>query len=147
MSQLSVVMAKLSGIRRAIVSLMNENISRNRSKGEILTRSNYAPDQVQHYFTQAADLVETLRGLRPNLYDDFQSIKTEPELAMAASEPGQPAPVHFSRGQADRLVRDIDQVFEIRANSELEQPSQEAARRGVHHPWTLQRLASVAVLH
>lgn len=48
---------------------------------------------------------------------------------MVSTVPGQPAPVHFSRAQVERLVRDIDQVFEIRANSELEQPKQEAARR------------------
>ena len=38
-------------------------------------------------------------------------------------------PSHFSRAQAERLIRDIDQNFEIRANSELEQPKPEAARR------------------
>lgn len=104
---------------------MNENVSRNRSGGEILTRSNYQPDMVQHYFVQAKCHLETLRRLLPDLYADFQSIKTEPEMAMIAPGPGQPAPMHFSRAQADRLVRDIDQVFEIRANSELEQPKPE----------------------
>jgi predicted nucleotide-binding protein len=122
-------MAKLSGIRKAMISVMNENVSRNRSGGEVLTRSNYQPDHVQHYFCQAAEHLATLKKLLPDLYGDFQPIKTEPETTMVVPGPGQPAPVHFSRSQADRLVRDIDQIFEIRANSELEQPKPQAVRR------------------
>lgn len=47
---------------------------------------------------------------------------------MVPPQPGQLAPVYFSRAQVERLIRDIDQIFEIRANSELEQPKREAAR-------------------
>jgi len=129
MSELSNAMAKLSGIRKAVLAAMNENVSRNRSRGEVLTRANYPADLVQHYFTQAASHLDTLKRLLPELYGDFQGIKTEPEATMVAPDPGQPAPVHFSRAQAERLIRDIDQIFEIRANSQLEQPKQEAARR------------------
>ena len=50
-------------------------------------------------------------------------------MEMTAPSPGQAAPMHFSRAQADRLIRDIDQIFEIRANSELEQPKPESMRR------------------
>lgn len=128
MSDLSTVMAKLSGVRKALTAVMNENVSRNRSAGELLTRANFAPALVQHYFVQAAGHLETLRKLLPDLYGDFQAINTEPDTAMVAPGPGQPAPVHFSRAQAERLVRDIDQIFEIRANSQLEQPKREAAR-------------------
>lgn len=48
---------------------------------------------------------------------------------MVPPSPEQPAPMHFSRAQTERLIRDIDQIFEIRANSELEQPKQVAVRR------------------
>lgn len=129
MSELSTLMAKLSGIRKALISVMNENVSRNRSGGEVLTRSNYPPDHVQHYFSQATEQMATLKKLLPDLYGDFQPIKTEPEMTMVAPGPGLLAPVHFSRSQADRLVRDIDQIFEIRANSELEQPKPQTVRR------------------
>jgi len=129
MGDLSTAMAKLSGIRKAIAAVMNENVSRNRSAGEVLTRANFAPDLVRHYFVQAATHLEALKKLRPDLYGDFQPIKTEPDTTMVSPGSGQPAPLHFSRAQAERLVRDIDQLFEIRANSELEQPKQEAARR------------------
>lgn len=129
MSELSTAMAKLSGIRKALVAVMNENVSRNRSAGETLTRTHYPPENVQHYFVQAAGNLETLKKLLPDLYSDFQTIKTEPETTMVAPSAGQPAPVHFSRSQAERLIRDIDQIFEIRANSQLEQPKPEAVRR------------------
>ena len=129
MSDLSNAMAKLAGIKQAVVGLMNENVSRNRSGGEIKTRSNYPPDQIQHYFWQASTHLETLKKLLPDLYSDFQQIETWPKMTMAEVTPGQPAPVHFSRAQAERLVRDIDQIFEVRANSELAQPKPAAARR------------------
>jgi len=129
MSELSTTMAKLSGIRKAVVAAMNENVSRNRSRGEVLTRASYPADLIQHHFAQAAGHLETLKKLLPDLYSDFQAIKTEPAMKMMAPGPGEPDPMHFSRAQAERLVRDIDQIFEIRANSELEQPKQEAARR------------------
>lgn len=122
--ELAVVMAKLSGIRKAVLSAMNENVSRNRSSGEVLTRSSYPPDAVGHYFVQAKGHVDSLRRLLPDLFEDFQAIETEPGMAMASPGQGQPSPMHFSRAQADRLIRDIDQIFEIRANSELPQPTQ-----------------------
>ena len=129
MTELSILMAKLSGIEKALVSVMNENVTRSRSVGETLTRKHFPPDLVQHYFSQAAIHLEKLKMLLPNLYGDFQTIKTEPEATMVATSPDEPAPVHFSRLQTDRLVRDIEQIFEIRANSELEQPKNEVAQR------------------
>src|SRR6185436_14124192 len=51
-----------------------------------------------------------------------------PDVEMVP-KPGQPTPRHFSRAQGERLVRDIDQIFEIRANSQLGQPKREAPRR------------------
>lgn len=129
MSQTPNLMAKLSGIRKALVAAMNENVSRNRSGGDVLTRSNFSPDQVEHYFTQAANHVDALKTLLPDLYGDFQNIETKPALAMADPAPNAPAPMHFSRAQVERLVRDIDQVFEIRANSELETPKPTAPQR------------------
>ncbi|MDO8756209.1 MAG: nucleotide-binding protein [Polaromonas sp.] len=128
MSELAIVMAKLSGIRKAVVSVMEENVSRHRSSGEVLTRTNYAPDSIGHYFRQAASHLAALKVLVPDLYSDFQVIKIEPETVMAAAPDGTVAK-HYSRSQADRLIRDIDQIFEIRANSELAQPKQEAVSR------------------
>ena len=122
-------MAKLSGIQKALISVMNENVSRARSSGDVKTRANFDPDLVQHYFTQAASLLEKLKELLPGLYGDFQSIKTEPETEMAPSGPEKKVVWHFSRRQVEKLSRDLEQIFELRANSELEQPKTESPRR------------------
>ena len=71
MSEVSTVMAKLSGIRKAVAAVMNENVSRNRSAGELLTRAHYRPDLVQHYFTQAAAHLEALKETRAGLVRRF----------------------------------------------------------------------------
>lgn len=129
MNALSITMAKLSGIRKAVVALMAENVSRNRSNGEVLTRANYAPDLAQHHFVQAARLLDDLKQALPDLYGDFQPITVEPDAAMAPPNPSKETPYHYSRAQAERLVRDIDQIFELRANSELAQPKADPVRR------------------
>lgn len=140
MSEIAVAMAKLAGIRNAVLSVMNENVSRNRSAGQVLTRSSFSPETIQHYFVQSASFIDSLRKLLPAFYGDFQAIKTEPEMQMASPGPGQPAPMHFSRAQAERLVRDIEQIFEIRANSELASPQQPSIQcvfisHGRSHDW------------
>jgi predicted nucleotide-binding protein len=115
MSELSTAMAKLSGIRKALSATPNE--------------TNYPPDQVMHYFTQAATHVETLKRLRPDLYGDFQGIQFAPETAMVNLNRAAANVMHYSRSQVERLIRDIDQILDIRPNRELEQPKQEALRR------------------
>jgi predicted nucleotide-binding protein len=129
MTELSNAMAKLSGIRVALISALTENVSRNRGKGEVKTRANFHPDSVQHYFRKAASQIDNLKRLLPDLYSDFQEIKIEPDTEMAPLSAEQNAEWFFGRPQVERLVRDIDQIFEIRANSELEQPKKENSRR------------------
>jgi len=128
MSELSAVMAKLSGIRMAIVAVLNDQATIFAGERRVRRRV-YAPADVEHHFAQAASSLELLQKLLPDLYGDFQAIKTIPEAEMSAARPGVPAPTYFSLEQVERLIRDIDQIFEIRANSQLEQPRQEAARR------------------
>ena len=122
MTELSIAMAKLSGIRKALISATSENVGLNRRKGEVRTRESFSCNQVSHYFTHASHHLETLKRLVPDLYNDFQLIDAEPNDA--TSEDGR-----FTRSKLERLVRDIEQIFEIRANSELEQPKQKALRR------------------
>ena len=128
MIQPSIVLAKLSGIRRALLDALNENVSRNRSAGELKTRVTFETDQVKHYFVQAQNLLGDLRASLPDLYGDFQTLETIPSVEMMG-RPGEEAPFHYSRSQLERLVRDIDQIFEIRANSELSPPKQPPIRR------------------
>lgn len=119
MNEIAIVMAKLSGIRGAVLSVANEHIGRNRP----LMRSSFPPDVIEHYFIQANRCIENLKRILPNLFDDFQPMKVVPEQVMSVMAPGLQAPMHFSRAQVDRLIRDIDQIFEMRANSELAQPA------------------------
>ena len=142
-------MAKLSGIRRAVAGVMNENVSRNRS-GEVLTRATFAPSLVQHYFQQAAAHLQTLRQQLPSLYGDFQPMDIEPATAMSLPGPEE-TDRHFSRAQVERLIRDIDQVFEIRANTELEQPKPQTEPRvfishGRSNDWREDRCDSAVIV-
>lgn len=123
------LLAKLAGVRSAVVAAMNENVSRNRNAGAVLTRTTFAPEQVEHYFKQAAAHIDTLKMLLPDLYAEFQVVETKPSMEMAASKPNVPASWHFSPAQMERLVRDIDQIFEVRANSELQAPVAQPPRR------------------
>ena len=129
MTELSIAMAKLAGIQKATLSARDENVSRNRSAGEKLTRSNFSPELVGHYFFQSASILNQLRRLAPELYGDFQEVAIEPDTEMLSPSDGTPAPKHFSKAQLDCLIRDIDQIFEIRANSELAQPTQRIENR------------------
>jgi hypothetical protein len=81
-------MAKLSGIRKAVAALVNENINPNTSMG-IIRRKTYPPNVVEHYFKQAAGHLEALKRLLPDLYGDFQVINSEPETEMTPMRPGE----------------------------------------------------------
>ena len=114
----------LSGLRKAATAALNENIAPNYDEG-VRRRDYFPPELVGHYFKQVADYVQRLKHLLPVLYEDFYFAEAEPDTKMASTPPSW----HFSRAQTERLVRDIDQVFEIRANSELAEPLPRAHRR------------------
>lgn len=116
MDELGTVMAKLAGIRKAVTALLDETAS------QALPRRSFPIELVGHQFKQAAGLVDRLRFLLPALYDDFQTIQTDPSVLMAPRD-GTPTPNQYARHQLEHLRRDIDQIFEVRANSELSQPS------------------------
>ena len=124
MSEVSNAMAKLAGTQKAIVAVLNENVSPTYRKDSRF-RNYFEPDLVRHYFSQSASHIEVLRRLLPDLYEDFHFIQAEPDKELATTPPS----MAFSLGQMERLVRDIEQVFEIRANSELAQPKPEALQR------------------
>jgi predicted nucleotide-binding protein len=128
-SQVANAIAKLAGIRKSLIAAMNVNVSRARSRSEVIVRSHFPPDEVGHYFAQTATHIETLRAQLPDLFGDFQTVDVVPAAKMAESPSGTPVPDHYSRAQTDRLVRDIEQVFEIRANSELGAPQADKPRR------------------
>lgn len=119
MSDVAKTMAKLSGIRKAISAVASENVSARRGAGEVKTRAHFDPDLVKHYFSQAKAHVDTLRKELPDLFEDFQPIVDAPKaLVNLTGGPG----LWFGREQIEQLGRDIDQIFEIRANSQLAEP-------------------------
>lgn len=124
MNSIAGTFAKLSGVRKAVAAALNENVLPGYQKG-VRTRDHFTPDLVGHYFVQVASHVETLRRSLPDLYGDFHFVQATPGTQMATTPPSW----EYSRTQLERLVRDIDQVFEIRANCELGQPAAEALRR------------------
>lgn len=122
MSDFQATMAKLAGISKALDGVLHENVGRGHLPQQRQERKNFQPSLVKHYFEQTAKHLETLRTLSPALFDDFQKIHTQPLLKMAHVGGDGDTPMHYSRSQLEGLARDIDQLFEIRANSELEQP-------------------------
>jgi predicted nucleotide-binding protein len=130
MSVVAIAIAKLAGIRRALVSVASENVSRNKSGGDVVFRDNFGPTIVGHYFDQARDQLEMLKKSLPGLYGDFQRLPRDPDVKMMPIE-GMDRENNYSRSQIEQLIRDIDQIFEIRANSELSQPAEEQVHRRV----------------
>lgn len=108
MNQFVVAMAKLAGIRNAVSAALNEKGPRDRLRIE------FDPTDVDHYFKQSNEMLKILRSLASELFNDFQEIEAKPNLEL-----GSPSAMYYSKYQLERLVRDIDQIFELRANSEL----------------------------
>lgn len=120
MDKVSVCMAKLSGTRKALVAALDECVDRGRA-GNRKTLI-YEPTAVSHYFLTASNQISALRSLLPSLFSDFQEIDVIPGYEMNSTGSDLVKQKMFERSQLERLVRDIDQIFEIRANSFLEQP-------------------------
>lgn len=124
MNSVSTSMAKLAGIRKAIQALLDEIRIRTSRPYE-----QFRPDQVGHYFTSASKELSVLREKLPELYVDIPAFLTAPQIEMAATSPNTGTDLWYGRSQLQRLARDIDQIFEIRAHSELAMPEQHAALR------------------
>ncbi|MEX3934804.1 TIR domain-containing protein [Paraburkholderia phymatum] len=120
MSSVAIVMAKLAGIRRAVGAALEEKVNVDRAGGRL--RTNFGPVSNGHYFVQAATLIDQLRTLLPDYYGDFHRINTKPLQQMAAKNADGSTVFNYTRDQVEQLARAIDQVLEIRANSELAQP-------------------------
>lgn len=132
-------MAKLAGIRKSLGDVLNENVSRRQNQGDTRLRENFDPGTVSHYFEQSQGHINNLRILLPDLFGDFQAIEIHATVQMSHG-PNEVRPNFYSRKQLERLARDIDQIFEIRANCELQQPVKERPRRvfvthGRTHDW------------
>lgn len=127
MSEMQATIAKLAGISKAVQAAIEEKVGRGVN---LEPRRYFDSDQVQHYFEQTAKHIDTLRGAAPELFGDFQKIKTTADTEFPNGQ-ALPAEYQYSRGQMQGLARDINQIFEIRANSDLAPPAVEARPRRV----------------
>jgi predicted nucleotide-binding protein len=116
MSSSQTVFAKLAGVLKSIKTLLDET-----SSGVYKSRpmGNFNPNDVKKYFDLAGSQLVMLKQALPDLYDDFFDFDVEPNVKMAD---GADFPCYFGRNQLQSLERDIEQIFELRASSELAVP-------------------------
>jgi hypothetical protein len=119
MGNVSAALAKLAGIQKAVVAVLGAD-----TRGA-LPIQNFAVDAVGHYFSGAEKQLDVLRNALPELYEDFVLFPIAPLLKMA---PNSSEEYRYSREQMLRLARDVDQIFEIRSNSELAVPAHAQTR-------------------
>ena len=105
-------LAKLAGVRKALQNLLDQA---HLPSGYPI--GNFAPEDVGHYFDSVFIQIDVLRSWRPELYGDFKEVDTEPNVEMNDGSN------RFRLSQLQALARDIDQIFEVRANSQLAPPS------------------------
>lgn len=121
MNDVSGALAKLAGIRKSINAALNEDISRRPGQGAIMRASTFNEESAKNYFVSAALQLKILADSLPGLFGDFDVIRCTPDILMSHSG-AEDEIYHYSRQKMERLMRDIDQIFEIRANSELQHP-------------------------
>lgn len=116
MAEIQATLAKLAGLLKAIQNAADELVGLGVTKQP---RHHHKRSDVGHYFDQTSKHVETLRAAMPELFGELRMIDTEPDTPMATDPPSN----MYSRAQMLALARDISQIFEIRANSELAAPA------------------------
>ncbi|WP_041432341.1 TIR domain-containing protein [Thiobacillus denitrificans] len=118
MAQVAVALAKLAGIRKALDLALNDD----HKKAGRLPIQNFLIEEVGRYFTGAATQLSILKKELPDLFGDFVEMPVEPKTEMAKTSTEGAAQYRYARSQLEVLARDIDQIFELRANSELAPP-------------------------
>lgn len=122
MSDVSTTFAKLAGIRAAVNTALYEDVSRSPGHGDKVFPRNFNPIAVGHYFDGALAQLSILQKHLPELFGDFAPFPSQPDTKMAFTSDQGPH-VFYSRSSLQRLVRDIDHIFEIRANCQLQHPA------------------------
>jgi len=114
MNDVAAALAKLAGIRKAAAAVLEEKPI----GGSARPIMNFSINSVGPYFTHAAAQIQILRNQSKKLFGDFPEIAIEPESQAGVA----PFDRYFARHQLAYLVRTIDQIFEVRAHSELATP-------------------------
>jgi predicted nucleotide-binding protein len=105
MDGIGVAMAKLAGIRKGLITALDEGKRGNPANP--LLKTTYAHQDAAPYFTGAVNQLKVLRAAHPDLFGDFRDIGV---LPLAADKDGRPTG-NYARVQLERLVRSIDEIF------------------------------------
>jgi hypothetical protein len=114
MSNVAIALAKLAGINKAVKAILEETNFKNSRP-----ITNFSSSDVGHYFSGTVSQLAVLKENVGPLYGDFTPIQDNPEIKMSENSP---EPFRYGREQLMGLARAIDQIFELRANSELAAP-------------------------
>lgn len=131
----TVALAKLAAILGAVRSALSENASRLSNPNAIELRQSFYPEHFRNYFYRADEQLDVLRAVAPDFFDDFPPLLQQPSQKLINDH------VVYSRAQMTRLARDIEQVLEIRANSQhahssaLESPNRVFITHGHAKDW------------
>ena len=71
------------GRHDAVADVLTENVSGNKSAGEIRVRASFPPELTRPYFRHTASNVSKVKSFLPELFSDFQEIGGEPRTVMA----------------------------------------------------------------
>jgi predicted nucleotide-binding protein len=118
MSAAAIALAKLAGVRKVLELALNDEFKKVGQR----PIQNFSVDEAGRYFTSAAAQLAVLRKELPDLFGDFSEIEVIPNVEMAKATMLSEAEWRFGRHQLEVLSRDIDQILELRANSELAPP-------------------------
>jgi len=114
LSDIKIAFAKLAGVLKAMKTLLDHRSGHNLSR----PTQQFSPRNVGENFQIAERQLTVLRERLPALYGDFPRLQIVPTVPMQTSPP-EP---WYSRDQVSALARDIEQIFETRAYSELATP-------------------------
>ena len=121
MSNVAIALAKLAGINKAVKAILDDtNLKNSRPI------NNFSSSDVGNYFSGTVSQLAVLKENIEPLYGDFAPIQGDPEIKMSE---GSPEPFRYGREQLKSLARTIDQMFELRANSELAAPEAKVASK------------------
>lgn len=120
MTTVSIALAKLAGTHKALSSAIGP-------EAVLRPIQIFKASEVQHYFDGANAQLEILKVQAPDLFGDFVMATAAPNTNSGTNN----ATLLYSRSKVRRLINDLEQIFEIRANSDLMPPaaSSKAQRR------------------
>jgi hypothetical protein len=129
MNEATNAFAKLAGILKSAKALLK--LQWNPSTAHANFYEQYDPVEAKPYFDGVAKQLEVLRGVLPSLYEDFPPINVSPSVPMGI--PGPEQRKFYARTQVEALIRAIDEILEIRSNSELASPAKSERRVFLTH--------------